>query len=133
MSSPTLAEAPPKADSGLFDASKFDNPELAIPKVDGQSIDRIYIGFAGGFFLDRSDPNDVSFYNRLVFQKDATLQVDVRCNSVGAKGVTDRDGDLDVIVGKKVAKVHSARISTSDGLIAVGTPGDDPGADDEAE
>jgi hypothetical protein len=120
-----------QAKDALFDKTNYDDPKLAIPKVDGTQIDRIWIGFTGGFFLDRSDPNDVAFYNKLVFQRDVTLQVDGRCNTVGAQGVTDRDGDLDVVVGRKRIKVHSARISTVDGVILVGTPGADP--DDEAD
>lgn len=35
------------------------------------------------------------------------LLIEGRCNQTGAKGATDRDGDLDVIVGQKSVKVHS--------------------------
>ncbi len=56
----------------------FVKKQAAIPKVDGQSIDRIYLGFAGGVWLDRSDPNDVALYNRLRFGADVTLQIEGR-------------------------------------------------------
>ena len=93
--------------TAIVDRSQYEREDLQIPKIDGQTIDRIAVKFAGEIHLDRSDPADVQIYNALRLGKDVALLVEARCNSTGAKGATDRDGDLDVIVGTKGIKVHS--------------------------
>jgi hypothetical protein len=102
---PAPGETGPKGE--LFDPSEYDREDLAIPKVDGQSIDRISVKFAGEIFLDRSSPSDVKVYNDLRLGKDVQLLVEAKCSSTAAKGATDREGDLDVVVATKGLKVHS--------------------------
>lgn len=98
-----------EAQTTAFDRSQYDREDLRIDKIDGQTIDRISIKFAGEVFLDRSDPSDVAVYNALRLGKDVGLLIEAKCSSTGAKGATDRDGDLDVVVGTKGIKVHSLR------------------------
>lgn len=93
--------------TAAFDPSQYDREDLQIPKIDGQSIDRIAIKFGGEIHLDRSDPSDVALYNALRFGKDVAMLIEGRCNSTGAKGATDREGDLDVVIGQKSLKIHS--------------------------
>lgn len=106
------ADQPPPDPDGkaLFDDSVYEREELAIAKVDGQQIDRIAIGVTGEVMLDRSDVADVALYNRLQLGKTAELWIEGRVQGTGAKGATSRDGDLDVVVGKKTIKVESIRV-----------------------
>ncbi len=97
----------PSGQTAIIDRSAYEREDLQIPKVDNQSIDRIEIKFTGSIFLDRSDVSDVAVYNELRFQRDVSLMVEAKCSNVAAKGATDRDGDLDVVVGSKTLKVHS--------------------------
>jgi len=103
-------EDPPADATGqtaLLDRSQYDREDLQIPKIDGQTIDRISIKFAGEVFLNRSDPSDVAVYNELRLGRDVALLIECKCSSTAGKGATDRDGDLDVVVGTKGLKVHS--------------------------
>jgi hypothetical protein len=97
----------PGGQTAIIDRSQYEREDLQIPKVDNQSIDRIEIKFTGSIFLDRSEPSDVAVYNELRFQRDVSLLIEAKCSNVAAKGATDRDGDLDVVVGSKTLKVHS--------------------------
>lgn len=99
----------PKGES-LFDASDFDREDLQIPKVDGFQIDRIAIDFGGGVMLDRSEPTHVELYNRIRMGQSLEAWVEVKGAGTGAKPATNRDGDLDVIVGKKTLRVEALRI-----------------------
>lgn len=121
----------PARDGGLFDADRYKDPALAIPNVDGESIDRIKLSFTGSIFLDRSAPADVALYNKLRFGKEVTLAVEGRCNDTGAKGATDREGNLDVVVGRKSIKITTVYLSTIDGLVAAGTIATDEEEDDQ--
>lgn len=100
-------QADPDGQTAIIDRSLYEREDLAIPKVDGQSIDRIAITFSGTVFLDRSSPGDVKTYNALTLGRDVQLLIEAKCNGTGAKGATDRDGALDVVVGTKGIKVHS--------------------------
>lgn len=100
----------PTGQTALLDKEHYQREDLAIAKVDGSAIDRIAIKFTGQVFLDRSDPNDVRLYNKLRLGGDITLMVEAKCSSTGAKGATDREGDLDVVIGEKGAKIHTVYI-----------------------
>lgn len=103
----TTPDPEPGEQAAAFDPSAYDREDLQIPKVDGQSIDRISLKFSGEVFLDRSEPSDVAVYNAFRLGKDVSLLIEAKCSSTAAKGATDRDGDLDVVVGTKGLKVHS--------------------------
>ena len=114
---PVVAPDTPADPEGraLFDRDAYEREDLAIAKVDGNQVDRIAIKFAGEVFLDRSDPADVQLYNRLRLGNEITLMVEGRCSATGAKGATDREGDLDVVVGQKSVKVVTVYIPAIDG------------------
>jgi len=95
---------------GLFDRTQYEREDLQIPKIDGNTIDRIAVKFAGEVFLDRSSPADVALFNRLVLGHDVTLMVEGHCSATGAEGATDRDGDLDVVVGQRSIKVNTVYV-----------------------
>ena len=94
----------------LFNDSDYEREDLAIPKIDGNQIDRIAIRFAGEVFLERTSPEDVALFNKLVLGHDVTLMVEAKCSATGAKGATDRDGDLDVTIGQRSVKVHTVYV-----------------------
>jgi len=100
-------EAESEPANALFDRSQYDREDLQIQKIDGEPIDRTAFKFTGTVFLDRSDPADVALYNSLALGRDITLMIEGRCSSVSAKGVTDREGDLDVVVGEWTVKIHT--------------------------
>lgn len=103
----------------LFDASDYEREDLAVPKIDGNAIDRLALAFSGGIMLDRSEPKDVALYNRVHGQKTIELWVEAKWGGTLASPNTNRDGDLDVIVGRKTLKVESIRIIDADALGAV--------------
>lgn len=110
-------EVEPKPDpegKRLFNASDYEREDLQIPKIDGNQIDRIAIKFAGEVFLERSSPEDVALFNKLKLGQDVTLMVEAKCSSTGAKGATDREGDLDVTVGQRAVKVHTVYVPSGD-------------------
>lgn len=113
---PTDEEAKPEAADGkaLFDASDYDREDLAIQKIDGNQIDRIAITFTGTVYLDRSSPQDVALFNRARLFQDITLMVEGKCSGTGAKGATDREGELDVIIGQRTVKVTTVYVPAID-------------------
>lgn len=95
------------ADDALFDKARYDDPELALPKVDGQGVDKIAIAFSGRVFLDRSDPRDVALMRSMKLGNDLTLNIEAKCSGKGNAFSTDKEGELDVIVLEHKAKVHT--------------------------
>lgn len=100
----------PAAAGALFDAEAFKDPSLQIPRVDGQEIQKIALDFSGGVMLDRSKAADVELYNRFRLFKDLELWISVKSVGTAAKGATNREGELDVVVGRKSVKVESVRV-----------------------
>ena len=107
----------PDGQQTIVDRSQYEREDLAINKVDGNPIDRISITFTGTIMLDRSEPADVALYNRLTLGKGGlTLMVEGTCSSTGAKQATNRDGELDVIVGTKGVKIQTVYIPLVENL-----------------
>ena len=100
----------------LFDGSDYDREDLALPKVDGHGIDRIAIAFSGEIMLDRSDPAHVALFRRLALFKSVELWVSATAKGQTTSGATNRDGDLDVVVGKRSLKIETVRIIPPEGL-----------------
>lgn len=105
-------------DGTLFDRSQYEREDLAIAKVDGQQIDKIRVKFSGSILLDRSDPADVALYNRLTMGKEVELRCAGKVTAVGAGWTTNRDGDLDAIVGEKAIKVETVWVLAPEELKA---------------
>lgn len=91
----------------LFDASDYDREDLAIPKVDGNQIDKIRFAFSGSVLLERSEIADVAAFNGAKLGKELELRVTAKVAGVGTGFTTNKDGDLDVIVGEKKLKIES--------------------------
>lgn len=104
--------------TGLFDASRYDSPELQITKVDGQGIDKIRIAFTGSIMLDRSDPRDVALFNKLILGKDVELRCAGEVVRTATGWTTNRDGDLDAVVGERTIKVGTVYVLEAESLAA---------------
>lgn len=104
------APAKPPRKPALFDASDYDREDLALPKVDGHPIDRISVAFNGEIMLDRSNPDHVQLWRRLLIGKEVELWVTAKGKGVASTGATNREGDLDVIVGKRTVAITTVRI-----------------------
>jgi hypothetical protein len=98
---------PPDPEDALFDRSKYDNPELALPKVDGEGTDKIALKFSGTVFLDRMDPADVELMRNMKLGNDVTLMIEGKCAKKGWGFTTDREGELDVVKLEHAVNVHS--------------------------
>lgn len=103
------AAAADEEDGGdaLFPAADYTDPKLALDSVDGESIDKIAVAFSGRVLLDRSSAADVDLYRRLLLGKDVDLRVSGKVSGTGAGYTTNREGDLDAVVGTKTVKVES--------------------------
>lgn len=104
----------------LFNPEHFESEALALPKIDGQSIDKIKIAFSGSVMLDRSKPEDVALFRTLRLGKVAELRVAGDVSFSGGGFTTNRDGDLDAVVATKTVKIDSVVLPA----------GADPEADD---
>lgn len=104
------------ADEALFDKAQYDSPELAIPKVDGQGIDKIRVAFTGSVMLDRSDPRDVALFNKLTLGKDVELRVAGKVSRTATGWTTNREGDLDAVVGERTCKIDTVWILDPENL-----------------
>ena len=99
-----------------FDAAQYDKPELQIAKVDGQGIDKIRVAFSGSVMLDRSDPADVALFNKLMLGKECELRVAGKVSKTATGWTTNREGDLDAVVGERTVKVDTVWVLTAEGL-----------------
>ena len=110
------AHQPDPEGKALFNRDAYDREDLAIPKVDGQQIDKIAVKFTGRILLDRSAPADVALYNRLQMGADVELRCAGKVTSTGAGWTTNREGDLDAIVGEKAVKVETVWVLSPEQL-----------------
>lgn len=93
--------------AAAFDRTQYELEGLQIPKVDGESIDKIRIDFSGSVMLDRSNEADVAMFNRLKLGKDCELRCAGTVSGVKTGYTTSKDGDLDAVVGGKTVKVST--------------------------
>ncbi len=108
--------APDPEGKALFNRDAYEREDLQIAKVDGQQIDKIAVKFTGRILLDRSAPADVALYNRLQMGSEVELRCAGKVTSTGAGWTTNRDGDLDAIVGEKAVKVETIWVLTPEQL-----------------
>lgn len=107
----------PDAEKGaLFSKEQYDREDLQIDKIDGESVDKIKVKLSGSVMLDRSDPADVALYNRLRLGKECELRIAGSVSGSGGGKTTNKDGDLDAIVGVKTVNVDSLWVLTAEEL-----------------
>jgi hypothetical protein len=91
----------------LFDKSEYEREDLALPKVDGEGVDKIGIKFSGTVLLDRGNPADVALIRKMRLGADVTLNVEATCAAKAHKFTTSREGELDAVVLEHAARVHT--------------------------
>jgi hypothetical protein len=101
---PAPPDPPPEA---LFDRSQYEREELRLPKTDGRSIDKIRVKFSGSVLLDRLDPSDVELFRALALGQVVALRVEGQVAYAGTGWTTDRDGNLDAVIGERTLKVET--------------------------
>lgn len=92
----------PDAEKGKL----FDLPRVAIV-TDETDPTTLKIAFAGSVELDRSIPDDVSFYNRLIAGQDGELRVTVHVAGAKTTHHRDSEGYVDDVIQTKSLIVHS--------------------------
>lgn len=105
-----------KKEQPLFDPSDFDREDLALPKVDGHSIDKIALTFSGTVLLDRGNPDHVALFRRAKIDADLELWIQGHGSGVTTKPNTNKDGDLDVVVSTRGLMIRSVRVVPAEGL-----------------
>jgi hypothetical protein len=113
---PALQEAPTGADEDLAegtasgpDADKgklFEVPRVAV-LIDEADPGVIKLAFSGSVELDRSNADDVAFYNRLKAGKDVSLDIEAFVAGPKNSHRRDSDGNVDAVVQTKSLIVHS--------------------------
>lgn len=94
---------PDPAGRALFDPGAYDDPELAVPKIDGLSPDELAITFTGTIKLDRSSPADVALYRRISDGRE--LELRIAGTHAGSAGKVAEKDESNWIVGTKTVKV----------------------------
>lgn len=94
---PTDPVEPDPEDGALFSKVVYDDPQLQLPGIDGETTDKIAVKFSGTVFLDRSDAADCELMRSMKIGGNVTLMVEGRVAKKGWGFTSDRDGDLDVV------------------------------------
>jgi hypothetical protein len=96
----------PEGDA-LFDRSQYETEELALPKIDGETVDKIRVAFTGSVMLDRADPADCDLIRRLALGRDVTLRIEGKPATLKYGYTTNKNGDLDALVLERKVKVET--------------------------
>jgi hypothetical protein len=96
----TAGDVPPDPDgNALFDKEGYIPEALALPKIDGEQIDKIGIRFkASRILLERSDEADVAMVRDLKLGSTVTLLVECDVGVPAPAFTTAKEGELDALV-----------------------------------
>jgi hypothetical protein len=87
----------PEATGELFDKTKYETEELALPKVDGEGVDKIAVKLNGTVWLERGNEEHVALIKRPRIGQTVTLLVEAEVGPPVPGYTTNRDGDLDAL------------------------------------
>lgn len=100
----------PEKKGRLFDATQFDSPELQLPKIDGEGVDKLHAQFGGLVRLERSLAADVKLIRDTKMGTTIHLLVEVEVGPPNARFTTNKDGDLDALsLGRNFKVVSVSR------------------------
>lgn len=106
------ARGGPPPDEGKAPKAAVPPEQLALPLIDGKAIDKLRVSVSGSIMLDRHDPADVELFRKLRLGEDVTLQVEAKVGGKLTSFTTNKDGDLDAVVGDAKLKVHTVYVTT---------------------
>jgi hypothetical protein len=95
---------PPEDPEGksLFDKTLYESEALALPKIDGEGVDKIAAKFGGTVWLDRGSEEDVALIRGVKVGQSVTLKVEATVGPPVPGFTTNKEGDLDVLyLGRK--------------------------------
>lgn len=93
----------------LFDKSRYETEELALPKIDGEGVDKIAAKFGGTVWLERGNEHDVALIREPKFGSTVTLLVEATVSPPIAGYTTSKEGDLDALFSGRRFTVTSVR------------------------
>lgn len=106
----------PGGQQTLIDKSQFETEALALPKIDGEGVDKIQAKFGGGVWLARSEAADVALIRDRKLGSTVTLMVECEVGPPVPGYTTNRDGDLDALVLSRTFKVTSVYVPAAEEL-----------------
>lgn len=92
----------PTAEQELFEGKQFEVKAT----IDGESADKIQIGFSGTWVLDPNLPADVAFFEKLFLGRKMTLQIEAEVADKTGKIKTDKADTATVTGIAKLKVVH---------------------------
>lgn len=92
----------PSAEQELFEGKQFEVKAT----IDGESADKIQIGFSGSWVLDPNLPADVAFFEKLFLGRKMTLQIEAEVSDKTGKIKTDKNDETTVTGIAKMKVVH---------------------------
>jgi hypothetical protein len=81
----------------LFEASDYESEELALPKIDGEGVDKNAVKVSGRVWLERGSPEHVALVRDVRLGQEVTLVCEATVRMPVPGYTTDKEGDLDVI------------------------------------
>lgn len=118
MEAATAARPETEPEAPVDEKPKATPEQLALPKIDGQGVDRIEIKFSGSIRLDRSDPADVALYRRFMLGKEVDLRIVGTAAAKNHKISYDEDGYPGEVTGIANLKLTSVFRPLADGAMA---------------
>lgn len=111
-------EAPPEdpEGNGLFDKSAYESEELALPKIDGEGVDKIAVKVNGRVWLERGSAEHVALVRDVKLGQEVTLVCRATVRMPVPGYTTDKEGDLDVISLTRHFAVTSVSRAAGEGV-----------------
>lgn len=92
----------PTAEQELFEGKQFEVKAT----IDGESADKIQIGFSGSWVLDPNLPADVAFFEKLFLGRKMTLQIEAEVADKTGKIKTDKNDESTITGIAKLKVIH---------------------------
>lgn len=92
----------PTAEQELFEGKQFEVKAT----IDGESADKIQIGFSGSWVLDPNLPADVAFFEKLFLGRKMTLQIEAEVSDKTGKIKVDKNDETTITGIAKLKVIH---------------------------
>lgn len=92
----------PTPEQELFEGEQFEVKAT----IDGESADKIQVGFSGSWVLDPNLPADVAFFEKLFLGRKMTLQIEAEVADKTGKIKTDKNDETTITGIAKLKVIH---------------------------